>query len=54
MTVLHCPVGVSEAIFNVFQLTKSQIDTESDKLPKVSIFQRFYAFYVRVLTDFVN
>ena len=32
----------------------SQIDTVNDKTPKNSIFQRFYAFFVKLSTDFVD
>ena len=38
----------------MFKMKMSQIDTENDKNPKVSKFQRYYAFFVDVSTDFVD
>ena len=35
-------------------MKKSQIDTKNDKTPKFSIFQCFYAFFVKLLTNMVN
>ena len=35
-------------------MKKSQIDTENDKNIKISNVQRFYAFFSKVSTDFVD
>ena len=49
-----CPVGFSEELIEVFKLKKSQIGTEIDKNPEFSNFQRFYAVFLKFLTDFVK
>ena len=49
-----CPVGFSEEFIAVFLVNVSQTETENDKILKFSNFQSFYAFFVKVSTDFVN
>ena len=43
MVLVRFPVGIFEEIIAVFQIKKSQIDTENDKIPKF-FFQGFYEF----------
>ena len=47
MALIPCPVRFSKEIIAVFKMKKSQIDTENDKNPKISIFQRFDALFSR-------
>ena len=43
MALIRCPAGTSEERC-AFSKKSSQINTENDKKPKLSIFQSFYAF----------
>ena len=54
MALIGCPVGFSKEIIAVFPMKKFQIDTENDKNPKFSNFQRFYAFFPTFLKEFVD
>ena len=55
MALIRCPVGIPEEILAVFQMKKiSNWHRKWQKNPKISIFQSFYAFFVKLLTDFVN
>ena len=38
---LCCPVGFSEELISVFEVKRSQIDTENDKKSKVVLFSKF-------------
>ena len=56
MALFECPVGFSKEIGAVlFSIEKkTQIDNQSDKNPKISLFQNFNAFFPKISTDFVN
>ena len=48
MVQVCCPVGVSEEIMAVFYLKKSlNLTPKMTKVPKFSVFQSFYAFFVK-------
>ena len=40
-----CPEGLFEEFIAVFQVKVIQIDTENDKIPKFSKFQRLYTIF---------
>ena len=53
--VLSNTIGFSEEVNSVFQLKMFQIDTENGKKYIYFFnFQGFYAFFVKVSTDFVD
>ena len=49
MVLIRLPVGFSEEIIAVFQMKKSQIDTENDKNPKIFHFSKFLRIFRRIL-----
>ena len=49
-----CLLGFSEEFVAVFVVKLSHFDTENDKEPKIFQYRRFYAFFVKVSTDFVD
>ena len=55
MALISCPVGFSEEIIAVFQMQKSQIDTENEKKPKDFMqISNILCIFVKVPTDFVD
>ena len=54
MVLVRCPVGSSEGLIAVFQMKNLKLTPKKAKVQKVSIFQCFYAFFVKFWTDFVN
>ena len=48
MTLIRCPVGFSEKISALFQLKKSQIDTEIGKNPKSFHFSNFLRIFCQI------
>ena len=54
MAQIGCPLGFSGKITAVYQLKKSQSDTENDKNSKFFVFHTFYALFVKFLTNFVK
>ena len=49
-----CPVGIFEEFIAVFEVKMSQLTPKATTNSKFSNFQRFYAFFVEVSTEFVN
>ena len=49
-----CPVSFSEEFIAVFRWNFLKLTPKITKNPKVSKFQRSYAFFVNVSTDFVD
>ena len=47
MVLVCCAVGVSEEIIYVFQMKKSQIDTENDKNSKIFQFSKLLCIFCR-------
>ena len=45
MALFRCPVGFSEEITAVFQMKKSQIDTENDKIHKIIHSSKFLRIF---------
>ena len=48
MALIRCPAGVSDEIIAVFQIEKSQIDTENDKEPQNLHFLKFLRIFHRI------
>ena len=48
MALIRCPVGFSEEITAVFFVKKSQIDTETDKIPKTLMFSKFLRIFRQI------
>ena len=49
MALFRCPVGFSKEIISVFQIKESKLTPKMTKIPRLSIFQSFYAFSVNLL-----
>ena len=54
MALIQCPVGFSEENIAVFQMKKSQIDTESDKNFDMFQFSKISCIFSKFLADFVE
>ena len=54
MALVCRPVGLSEEIIAVFEMKKSQIDTENDKNPISFLFSKVLCNFSKFSTDFVN
>ena len=51
MAQIGRPLGFSAKITAVYQMKKSQIDTENDKNSKFFVFHSFYPIFVKFLTN---
>ena len=54
MALSRCPIGFSEEKVAFLYMKKSQLTPKMTKVPNFFIFKRFYAFFSKFSTDFVD